>query len=235
MKLLQLILMGACLISTACGSGTSYTSSDSSSLSLTTDQPRYFVSLYAYQGRGELNLPRRSHTWARFAAFDGADLNRSEFSEFAISWLAADGNIGMFQGIEVGRNFSHSETMVIAEDSPVNVQRTPYIEIDKTLYANAIQHRDTLMRGASTGKVKYKMIDDPIGRRQVLSGLPGGYSNCTHAVSDLVTGKNGALLNTGTKRGFEASSAVFDWFRKGTGVIDPVGINDWVVESRLRN
>jgi hypothetical protein len=123
--------------------------------------------------------------------------------------------------------------MAIAEDSPVDVKRTPYIEIDATLYANAVNRRETLTRGASTGKVRYKMIDDPNGRLQVLRELPGGYSNCTHAVSDLVTATNGALLSTGTKRGFEASSAVFDWFLKGTGVVDPFGVNDWVVDSRL--
>jgi hypothetical protein len=234
MKLYRhLLMILVCLAATGCGSERSINEIDSSTLALTTDGSRYFVSLYGYQGTGRMNLPRRSHTWARFAAFEGSDLRESEVYQFAISWLAADADIGFGQGVEAGKNFSHAETMSIAANAPVFVQRTPYIEIDATLHADALARLDALTVGASTGKVKYKMFDDLTGRRNVLSGNPGGYTNCTHGVSDLAAERNGGLLTTGVKRGFDASYAVFDWFVQGTGVIDRYGVNDAVVAQRL--
>jgi hypothetical protein len=167
-----------------------------------------------------------------FARFDGQRLDRADVDQFAISWLAADADVGPLQGVEPGYNFSHQQTLAIAANLPVTVQRTPFVEIDEALFEAAVARNVALSNGAAAGTIRYRMIDDMTGRRRVLSGYSDGYTNCIHGVSDLLAFEQG-LLDTGTQRGFDASYAVFDWLRRSGRVLDTHGVNDGVVAQRL--
>lgn len=185
---------------------------ESEGLSLAGGTVSYYMTIYGYQGKGLLNLPRNSHTYAMFIKATGDNLQTAALQTFTVSWLPQDGIVQLGQGVKPGRNYSFEETMQIAASHNFDVRRSIVVRIDEHLYNKAFARKQMMDEGAWNQAIRYKMIDDPQGRVMVLNGQFGGYSNCIHAVSDALIYGNGALLDTGAKRGWAASDTVFQFF-----------------------
>jgi hypothetical protein len=172
-----------------------------------------YMAVYGYQSAGLFPLPRDTHTFAVFIRATGEDLETAELDDFTISWLPKDGIIGFGEGVKPGRNYSLEETLDIAAQQRYVVQRTPIRQISPALFELAQQRKAALDAGSVTDQVEYRMIDSPRGRQRILAGLPGGFTNCIHAVSDAFV-QNGQLLLTGTAHGFSASDAVYNYLSR---------------------
>ena len=77
--------------------------------------------LYGAQG----NVPRRSHTFATFIKVGeaGGDSTEDSFESHTISWLPANGSVGMLRlSPQPGKNFSLTETLswARAQGAPVS-------------------------------------------------------------------------------------------------------------------
>ncbi len=191
--------------------------------SKTSDDARYFFSLYAWQGVGPFNLPAYTHVFGVFARVDGRNLASDPLHYFTISWDAADGDIAMKYPPKAGHNYSLQETFRLREKMKVTteVRRSRMAEITKNLYDAAYAHYTRLSVGESTGIVLYKMMDDMDGRHRVRSFTTGAYSNCQHAISDIVSRADGTLLETGFARGFSAGDKTYEWLTPYHISVDP--------------
>jgi len=161
---------------------------------------RYYVVFYGAQdGR---NAPRHSHTWAVFlhvASEDSAGENaRQQAESFAISWLPANGDVRLLARPELGRNFTHAESVAWAARVGVAVTYWGPFELTKQGYDLALQQKGRL----ESGGVLYKALD---GRLR-----PGEATNCIHAVTDIVPG---SLELTGSSRGNQGTLAAVQHFR----------------------
>lgn len=196
---------------------------------------RYFMTMYGFQGTGGFNLPRFTHSFAYFVRVAGANLATGPLEAFAISWDAADGDIGLFQPVEAGHNYTLSETLALADSLNVNVavRRSALLEITKALYDKALNRYQMLNDGEDTGFVRYKMTDTLQSRQGVIQKVPGSFSNCIAAVADVHVGAGGALLSTGNKRGFAASDSVLAWLMTGPYFVNPTEAHDAVLAPRL--
>jgi hypothetical protein len=174
----------------------------------TGDVTTYMV-VYGYQTPGLFPLPRDTHTWAVFVRAFGQNLQTAALDSFTISWLPQNGKIGFGEGSEPGRNYTLQETLNIAAQKGYVVQRSPVTQIQPALYDMAASHKAVLDAGSLSGDVQYRMIDNPVGRIRVLNGLPNGFTNCIHAVSDVFV-EDGVVFPTFAAHGFSASNAVFD-------------------------
>jgi hypothetical protein len=196
---------------------------------------RYFVTIFGFQGTGPFNLPRFTHTFAYFVRVAGKNLAKAPLEAFTISWDAADGDIGILQPVEVGHNYTLAETLALADslNVKVDVRRSALFEINKTLYDKALGRYQMLNDGEDTGAVRYKMIDTLAARHGVIQKVPGSFSNCISAVSDVLMGSGASLLDTGNKRGFAASEAVLQWYMGSSSFINPAVAHDAVLAPRL--
>ncbi len=196
---------------------------------------RYFVTVYGYQGTGAANLPRFTHSWMVLVRAQGDQLATATLTFFTLSWDAADGEIGLFQPPERGHNYTLAETFALAGSlgAPVVTQRSPLFEVDADLYSMAVKQFRKLTAGEETGAVRYKMRDDFPARQLVANNVSGGYTNCIHALSDLLPGAGGSLLQTGTSRGFAASDQVLAWFMTHSHVVGQNVTHDAELASRL--
>lgn len=194
---------------------------------------RHFVSIYAWQGVGPLNLPKYTHTFAVFARVEGPDLERDTIRYFTVSWDAADGIIAMALPAKAGRNFTLAESYALRDDLGVTteVRRSRMVEIRKALYDLAFIQFTKISQGSVNGLVSYKMMDDLDGRQLARRSMPGGYLNCQHAVSDILARPDGSLLETGMARGFSAGDLVYEWFSNNFISRDP-GLE--IVAQRIR-
>lgn len=176
-------------------------------------EARYFYSLYAWQGVGPLNLPSNTHIFAVFLRVDGRNIAADPIQYFTISWDAADGEIGVMIPSKPGHNYSLQETYQLREKLGVatEVRRSRIAEITKGLYDAAYAQYARLFIGEKTGNVFYKMMDDLNGRLRVQRMQPDGYSNCQHAVTDIVARTDGTLVETAMARGFAAADLTYAW------------------------
>lgn len=171
----------------------------------------YFMSIYGYRGDTLINRPSDTHTWAEFLVARGGDVTPGHMESFTISWLAADLEIGIGEGLQPGRNLNFAETMAIAQSRGYLVSRTPLVQIRPELFFAARERFAELNDGAATGRIAYRIIDSMAGREAILNGS-FGFSNCSHALADVGARLGLPLLRTGTLRGFDASYAVFEYF-----------------------
>lgn len=172
-------------------------------------QSHYMV-MFGYQGRGSVNLPRNSHTYTMLVRAIGEDLTTAALETHVISWLPEDGLVGVGQPVKKGKNYSYDETVAVARRSDFEVRRSYVVRIAPILYRRGLARFDDLVDGAASERIRYKMIDDLSGRQRVLDG-EDGYTNCIHAVSDASI--QGSMLQTGTRRGFAASDAVYEYLK----------------------
>jgi len=170
----------------------------------------HYMVMFGYQGRGGVNLPRNSHTYAMFVRAIGEDLTTAALETHVISWLPEDGLVGVGQPVKKGKNYGYEETAAIARRSDFEVRRSYVVRIAPILYERGVARFDDLVDGAASERIRYKMIDDLSARQRVLDG-EDGYTNCIHAVSDASI--QGSLLQTGTRRGFAASDAVYEYLK----------------------
>ena len=127
-----------------------------------------------------------SHTFASF--YKGDDLAGGNFIPATISWLPSTSKINVF-GYERGRNFSLTQTLVMACQAGREVNSWGPYEITPELYRRALRRIQLL----NSGRVAYSMID-----------IVPGTMNCIDAVGDITP----TPLDTGISWGFAASSEV---------------------------
>ncbi|MFO0966013.1 MAG: hypothetical protein U0793_10575 [Gemmataceae bacterium] len=175
-------------------------------------QDRYYAVFFAANN----GRPSGAHTFATFvrlkadvvaAAADGAGGAASGPAEsLTISWLPASGVVvpRLLGGGEPGRNFGLKETLDWCKRLGAPVTAWGPVEIKKELFDLAAKKKRILDSGA----VSYRMLD----RR----GRGGDWTNCIHAVSDIVPGP---LLATGTAYGEAATQMVANHLRPY--LIDP--------------
>lgn len=202
-----------------------------SGLALAETNVAYYVVMFGYQGRGLLNLPRHTHTYALFVRAVGADPETAALSSFSISWLPQDGVVAAGQPVKPGRLYSFAETTAIAQSNSYDIRRSYVVRIHPSLYDQAVSRFFVLDAGSANGNTRYKMIDDMTGRIRIADGQPAGYTNCIHAVSDTLRYANGTLLETGLKHGFAASDSVYN-FMSGY-FVGAINAKDQVIAARL--
>ena len=187
------------------------------------DQYRYFFSIYSWQGLGPFNLPRNTHVFGVFVRLDGKKVESDPMGYFTISWDAADGDIALVFPAKAGHNFSLSETYRLRErmSAATEVRRSRMVEIKKEVYDAAFAHYTRIVVGESTGIVSYKMLDDLDARERVRRFSVGGYSNCQHAIADILSRADGTLLETLFARGFEAGDMIYQWLSPHFVSTDP--------------
>jgi hypothetical protein len=190
---------------------------------LTSDEARYFFSLYAWQGVGPLNLPSNTHIFGVFLRVDGRNIAFDPIQYFTISWDAADGVTGVNLPSKHGHNYSLQETYGLRKNLDINteVRRSRVVEITPALFAAAYAHYTRLSIGERTGIFSYKLLDDLDGRQRIRRFLPGGYSNCQHAVADILSRTDGTLLETGLARGYSAADITYKWLSPHFVSTDP--------------
>jgi hypothetical protein len=191
----------------------------------------YDMTVFGYQGRGPLNLPRNAHSFAVFAHAKGAALATAALEVFTISWMPADNVAQLGQGVKAGRNFAFAESMANVQNGGLDIRRSPLVKIDPQLYARALRQYHLLKAATTTGAILYKLLDDVGGRSAVVQGVPGGYTNCIHALSDMMGAAGGGLLDTGLKHGFAASDIIFAYL-SGFGAVPGVAY-DAALAGRL--
>lgn len=114
-----------------------------------------------------------------------------------ISWMPEPGNFRRGNRMPLlrtvpGRNYSYEETVAIAGGKPILSHGAFYITPE--MYQAAVRQKAAL----ESGTIAYKMLDGRSG---------DGAINCIHAVTGVV-----GRLNTGTRRGETATSAVVSFF-----------------------
>lgn len=194
---------------------------------------RHFFSIYAWQGVGPFNLPRYTHVFAVFARVEGPNLEADPIRYFTISWDAADGIIGMALPAKRGKNYTLQQSYELRDalGASTDVRRSRMVEIHKSLFDAAFVQFTRVSQGALTGAVSYKMMDDLDGRQRIRQSIPDGYSNCQHAISDILAREDGSLLETGLARGFAAGDLIYEWFANNIINRDP-GLE--IVAQRIR-
>lgn len=179
---------------------------------------RYFMKMYGSQ-HPFLNRANLSHTFASFHLrprfLDGMVQPR----DLTISWLPANGPIEPFGSPVIGRNFTLEETFTwLDEAESTDRWESDETEIQKELF-DAAEDR-VLQLGA--GALRYKMIDRPRSR-------PNLVSNCIHAVSDLsIAIERLSMAVTGPFHGKRASRFVYQYFRPF--YISPPRLSDELAE-----
>lgn len=149
---------------------------------------RYYMWIYAHQARVG-NLPRHSHTYGVFARTENGRLKDSR----TISWMAKHG-FHLLGGADTGENMSLRKTFGIVSDMGYRWWKFGPYEIKAELYERAKRRVDEIF---TPGKILYDAL---------AGGRPSYSTNCIHAISDL--DRDFGPLVTGTKRGYEASTAV---------------------------
>lgn len=192
---------------------------------------RYFMTVYGYQRTGPLNLPKFTHSWALFIAADGPDPATAPLQTITISWDAADGDIGFAQLDEPGHNYTMAETFALASKLGSSIRRSRIVEVTPALAERALRQWQKLEKGQSSGLIRYKMTDDMPARSNVAKGL-AGYLNCQHALTDIIA-VPGPLVETGLKRGWEASDYAFNHLAAAPWGIAPDKAWDSILAPRL--
>lgn len=162
-------------------------------------QDRFFVTVYASQdGRGSA---RKSHcfaTFERWAAQAETGGQNKLIERFTISWMPQSERIHLLRRPEMGRNLTEGESLAWASRNRLGTAKWGPFEINSLGYDGAVRQFHRL----SGRQIAYKALD----RRF----RPGVASNCIHAISDIVPGP---LLNTGTRRGWDAGALIVSHFR----------------------
>lgn len=195
------------------------------------DDDKYFMVVFGFQGREFFNLPRNAHSFAMFLRTSGSDLTAAPIQAFVISWLPVDGVVQFGQGLKPGRNYTFAESMNLVVRDNRDIRRTPIVRIQPTLFAKALERYNRLNAGSASQSILYRMIDDMNGRSMVMRGIAGGYTNCIHALTDILLVNDGSLLDTSIKHGFAASDAIFQFL--GAYAMDNGAPYDAYLASRL--
>ena len=191
----------------------------------------YFMIIWGFQGRGPLNLPRNAHTFATFVESNGEDLRTAQLKSFTMSWLPVDGIVRLIDNPKPGRWYGLQETRQLAPPNRYDLKRSPIYQVSAALYRDAlVRYWDLDTRGRAR-TVLYLANDDMNGRTNALRKVPGGYTNCIHAISDAIAPSAG-LLDTRTNRGWSASEAVLNYFR-GAGHMPVPQTFDGLLAQRL--
>ncbi len=164
------------------------------SLLLTTEQPKYYVTFYSYQGPTNVYgrpKPQESHSFVRFTKKQGNETLQT----VDISWCPVDGKV--FGGVKSGSNKSLEETLKDIDNSNINIKNFGTYEIERHLFQKALKHKNLL----ESGNVKYTALD---------SSLRPLAKNCIHAISDITEHK----LITGKERGHKATELIVNHFKR---------------------
>jgi len=165
-------------------------------------QDRYYGVFFAANS----SRPAAAHTWATFIRLKGeviaaaAETRAPSVETVTISWLPATGVVAphLLGSGEPGRNFGLKETLEWAKKTGAPVTAWGPVEIKKDLYDLALRKKKTL----ESGSISYRVLD----RR----GRGGDWTNCIHAISDIVPGP---MLATGTAFGENATLLVANHLR----------------------
>ena len=191
----------------------------------------YFMIIWGYQGNGPFNLPKNAHTFATLVESNGEDLRTSQLKFFTMSWLPVDGIVRLTDTAKPGRWYGLQETRQLAPPNRFNLKRSPIFQISTALYRDSlVRYWDLDTRGRAQ-TVLYMANDDMNGRTNALRKIPGGYTNCIHAISDAIAPTAG-FLDTRTNRGWSASEAVLNYFR-GAGHMPVPQTFDGLLAQRL--
>lgn len=159
----------------------------------------YYATIYS-QDDGRLNLPRNSHSYGAFIAYDYD--RRQVVERFAISWLPADDDVSLFEGVKNGRNFPLSETQNLGYQHGYVIQRWGPREVDSYLYSVARNRWLQLEEASVNNSVLYVVVDS--GTR-MLPFQPA--MNCIHALAGVI-----GDFNFGMAHGPAASAEIDQLF-----------------------
>jgi hypothetical protein len=170
----------------------------------------YQVILFASQDPA--NKTQLSHTFATFVRTTVDENGKQKIEQKTISWLPADYmktlTLKPTWSVE-GRNYTLGETFraikalnekLAKSENPTKVDWKAYgpHQITKENFEKALSR----IKALESGSINYHMIDLKTRGRE-----KGEAVNCIHAVSDILPG-----LNTGVKRGRDATEMVRDYF-----------------------
>jgi hypothetical protein len=152
--------------------------------------------------------PGCSHTFAMFAKVDMSEGQMVVHESVDISWLPKrlrpSQQIWDWVVPVTGNNFTLHESFAFATAPGLSLKTFGPVEVSHELYDAARRKADWL----ESGQVKYVILDN-LHRERAASFVPGGATNCIHAVCDLAITKP---LNTHVTYGHKASELVFNHF-----------------------
>lgn len=131
---------------------------------------RYYITLFA--GQSVPFRARTAHTWATFAKVTTGPNGTATVEPVTISWLPETIRVRPSWPVpEVGKNFSHAETLAIMSRYNSQISRWGPYEISANRYELAVAQASFL----ESGQVRFRVFDN-LGFRRTIS-------HCVHAVT----------------------------------------------------
>jgi hypothetical protein len=152
----------------------------------------YFVIIFAYDAKGVIRKPAKSHVFALFYETIDGKLHK----DFGISWRQASEQFK--PGICRGKNFTVKETLEYAAKNDLEVQMWGPYAIDEKFYKNAVLRHNAL----EAGKYLYRTWDAP---NRTDPSYPA--VNNIHAVSDIA-----GCIDTEGRYGRDAAQKIVEKF-----------------------
>ena len=170
---------------------------------------RFYSAIYSHDDGG-LNMPRYSHTFGGFIAYDHS--RGLVVERFAISWMPANMKVRLFAGLERGRNVPLWETKNRAQYQGLDIRRWGPREITPELYMAAKNQWLRLERATVDASALYITVDPAYRNRSYQPAF-----NCIHALAGIVGDLELAVLH-----GRDASAEVDKFFSRYYRSVDAV-------------